>query len=95
VGFNWATSFQTWKYLLMLSDLAGLLTFQLGHVFSDMEIRRVKYFVYNSEAKVSIGPRPFRHGNAIVAIASSLEKKSFNWATSFQTWKYNRIWDWV
>jgi len=40
-GFNWATSFQTWKYSGGEGrDAIAVVTveFQLGHVFSDMEI---------------------------------------------------------
>jgi len=43
--------------------MARNLAFQLGHVLSDMEIdKRYRIKLWNKE--VSIGPRPFRHGNA-------------------------------
>jgi len=39
--FNWATSFQTWKSGTSKTNFANEFGggFQLGHVFSDMEIR--------------------------------------------------------
>jgi len=64
-GFNWATSFQTWK-------------------FCRVE-RAVRFF-----DMVSIGPRPFRHGNPSANIPKVPESLRFNWATSFQTWKFRR-----
>ncbi len=38
--FNWATSFQTWKWNAMSQNAHGAIAFQLGHVFSDMERNR-------------------------------------------------------
>ena len=38
-GFNWATSFQTWKSGKNIEEICReTMVFQLGHVFSDMEI---------------------------------------------------------
>jgi len=63
--FNWATSFQTWKCIRLAgTTLQPQVAFQLGHVFSDMEMRwGLSRFVLNREPVVSIGPRLFRHGN--------------------------------
>ena len=100
----------------MLRDcLEDTIAFQLGHVFSDMEMRRLGVTHLKNNADVSIGPRLFRHGNATdstygngseitgVSIGPRLfrhgnrsgaliqgkqEYESFNWATSFQTWKW-------
>jgi len=63
--FNWATSFQTWKFDVsgIIICIALMVVFQLGHVFSDMEITKpngIKYKIM----------------------------WCFNWATSFQTWKF-------
>jgi len=37
---------------------------------------------------VSIGPRLFRHGNSKKIIDNEGIYPGFNWATSFQTWKW-------
>ena len=66
--------------------------FQLGHVFSDMEICGgiLMYKVVVGLNDVSIGPRLFRHGNEKIKELVDKEIESgFNWATSFQTWKYH------
>ena len=42
----------------------------------------------NALNTVSIGPRPFRHGNKTLPVIGGSRPLSFNWATSFQTWKY-------
>ena len=45
--------------------------------------------------KVSIGPRLFRHGNSKKISTSMKILCCFNWATSFQTWKWWRVvWAW-
>ena len=63
-SFNWATSFQTWKYGIEVQYLLAPRMFQLGHVFSDMEIS-FGDVVDMYRRRVSIGPRLFRHGNAL------------------------------
>jgi len=65
-GFNWATSFQTWKSWYLSGFLDGLKMFQLGHVLSDMEIAQDRFYDYWVVCGVSIGPRPFRHGNNVL-----------------------------
>ena len=62
--------------------------FQLGHVFSDMEICVYLVSVQGMGGTVSIGPRLFRHGNFNHGFQYETVKMGFNWATSFQTWKY-------
>ena len=51
------------------------LQFQLGHVFSDMEI------IYGTESDnwtiVSIGPRPFIHGNMVEVCKEGINNKAF------------------
>jgi len=62
--------------------------FQLGHVFSDMEMKIKNQLWAITSNQVSIGPSLFRHGNlAAVGLFRMLATKGFNWATSFQTWK--------
>jgi len=60
--FNWATSFQTWKSASALCASLIAERFQLGHVFSDMEMWLFEYW-NSGDSLVSIGPRLFRHGN--------------------------------
>jgi len=60
--------------------------FQLGHVFSDMEILN-PWISPARHILVSIGPRLFRHGNSQSLDQSGAAYSCFNWATSFQTWK--------
>ena len=67
-----------------------IFVFQLGHVFSDMEISEFKVTVPYRNCGVSIGPRLFRHGNRIRRTRKRERLPGFNWATSFQTWKYER-----
>ena len=62
--------------------------FQLGHVFSDMEILFSGNCGPCQEIHVSIGPRLFRHGNENKLRYKAPLGAGFNWATSFQTWKY-------
>ena len=65
--------------------------FQLGHVFSDMEMQQNQPDE-RVATQVSIGPRLFRHGNLISCILWGYQSlRSFNWATSFQTWKSHKI----
>ena len=69
IGFNWATSFRTWKSSSGNCHGAsrGNFQFQLGHVLSDMEIEMA--ITGNDLIRwVSIGPRPFGHGNIIPVI---------------------------
>ena len=80
----------------------GQRVFQLSHVLSDMEMLGSIRWFENTAVYVSIGPRPSRHGNlSIKDIRFYAINLSFNWATSFQTWKceptgtrYRAIYDW-
>ena len=63
-SFNWATSFQTWKWPRCIAMGRLSATFQLGHVFSDMEMLVDDARLWYNLASVSIGPRLFRHGNS-------------------------------
>ena len=64
--FNWATSFRTWKFGILASRgiEINIFGFQLGHVLSDMEITAFGLGDHVAMSGVSIGPRPFGHGNA-------------------------------
>ena len=111
-SFNWATSFQTWKWRSSSAILAACCFvsigprlfrhgngkrdgarsarfngFQLGHVFSDMEIENRRNYNLSISVGVSIGPRLFRHGNGAEEVSPDEGHGGFNWATSFQTWK--------
>ena len=63
--FNWATSFRTWKCATKgaSANFAARWRFQLGHVLSDMEIQVLQSRTLRNSWSVSIGPRPFGHGN--------------------------------
>ena len=65
--FNWATSFQTWKLDEWIDGAIDITEFQLGHVFSDMEIVKDEND-WSASSTVSIGPRLFRHGNALIIV---------------------------
>ena len=86
-GFNWATSFRTWKFRCCNQGHCAIPgRFQLGHVLSDMEMSEIilvslmltlgfnwatsfrtwksdKFNAGEPTSLVSIGPRPFGHGN--------------------------------
>ena len=88
--FNWATSFQTWKCkgrskLIGEDDVVsiGPRLFRHGN-------RRI-CFELPLPSWVSIGPRPFRHGNVGILYLTFIALTGFNWATSFQTWKYAKV----
>jgi len=53
--------------VLALAFAILLQVFQLGHVFSDMEIETFSY-VPPAGYSVSIGPRLFRHGNMALSL---------------------------
>ncbi len=85
--FNWATTFQPWKFIFynLLSYL--LFLFQLGHDFSAMEIisRDVKIEENKSSFNWATTFQPWKLHLTCLCRVSSFR---FNWATTFQPWKY-------
>jgi len=62
MGFNGATSFQTWRQCEGVEDVAGQDELQWGHVFSDVETRAALALARMALA-ASMGPRLFRRGD--------------------------------
>ncbi len=60
---------------------------QWGHVFSDVETPGIQH-QHNAAFRIaSMGPRLFRRGNRKLRRSWKSGRRSFNGATSFQTWK--------
>jgi len=63
LGFNGATSFQTWKREILPASDSAEDKLQWGHVFSDVETALLPAAAISPIA-ASMGPRLFRRGNA-------------------------------
>jgi len=64
-GFNWATSFQTWKSIASSLIEVIVLLVSIGPRPFRHGNGGATYNLTFSSPGVSIGPRPFRHGNTV------------------------------
>ena len=87
--FNWATTFQSWKYPIDKAAIVGNTEFQLGHDLSVMEIQGMCCRGHRGKDRFNWATtfQSWKYRNSSKADRHQ-QRRSFNWATTFQSWKW-------